>query len=138
MPPPADEPLPYVTADVPGIGGRIKQRAEDFFVQEIPLYEPSGEGEHVYCEIQKVGLTKQDSSNFLERVLELVCAELERDEDVKFARFGNFVVRRKKARVGRNPKTGEEAPITARRVVSFKPSPLLRQRVEAAMSSRSS
>ena len=52
--------------------------------------------------------------------------------------FGNFVVRRKKARVGRNPKTGEEAPITARRVVSFKPSPLLRQRVEAAMSSRSS
>jgi integration host factor subunit alpha len=88
--------------------------------------------------VQKVGLTKQDSSNFLERVLELVCAELERDEDVKFARFGNFVVRRKKARIGRNPKTGEEAPITARRVVSFKPSPLLRQRVEAAMSSRSS
>jgi integration host factor subunit alpha len=86
--------------------------------------------------VQKVGLTKQDSSNFLERVLELVCSELERDEDVKFARFGNFVVRRKKARVGRNPKTGEEAPITARRVVSFKPSPLLRQRVESAMSPR--
>ena len=86
--------------------------------------------------VQKVGLTKQDSSNFLERVLELVCSELERDEDVKFARFGNFVVRRKKARVGRNPKTGEEAPISARRVVSFKPSPLLRQRVEAAMTTR--
>ena len=83
--------------------------------------------------VQKVGLSKQDSSNFLERVLELVCSELERDEDVKFARFGNFVVRRKNARVGRNPKTGEEAPISARRVVSFKPSPLLRQRVEAAM-----
>ncbi len=46
--------------------------------------------------VQKVGLTKQDSSNFLERVLELVRAELERDEDVKFARFGNFVVRRKR------------------------------------------
>lgn len=87
--------------------------------------------------VQKVGLTKQDSSNFLERVLELVCSELEHDRDVKFARFGNFVVRRKKARVGRNPKTGEEAPITARRVVSFKPSPLLRQRVEAALSARS-
>jgi integration host factor subunit alpha len=86
--------------------------------------------------VQKVGLTKQDSSNFLERVLELVCSELERDEDVKFARFGNFVVRRKNARVGRNPKTGEEAPISARRVVSFKPSPLLRQRVEAAMTPR--
>jgi integration host factor subunit alpha len=86
--------------------------------------------------VLKVGITKQDSSNFLERVLELVCAELERDEDVKFARFGNFVVRRKRARVGRNPKTGEEAPITARRVVSFKPSPLLRQRVESSLNGR--
>jgi integration host factor subunit alpha len=86
--------------------------------------------------VQKVGLTKQDSSNFLERVLEMVCSELEHDVEVKFARFGNFVVRRKKARVGRNPKTGEEAPISARRVVSFKPSPLLRQRVEAALTAR--
>lgn len=51
------EQLPYLTRDFPGVGGSIKQRAEDFFVQEIPLYEPSGEGEHVYCEIQKVGLT---------------------------------------------------------------------------------
>lgn len=49
--------LPYLTKDFPGIGGAIKQRVEDFFVQEIPLYEPVGEGEHVYCEIQKVGLT---------------------------------------------------------------------------------
>src|SRR5439155_3016638 len=49
--------LPYLTQDFPGVGGSIKQRPEDFFVQEIPLYEPSGEGEHVYCEIQKVGLT---------------------------------------------------------------------------------
>lgn len=49
--------LPYLTRDLPGIGGVIKQRDEDFFVQEIPLYEASGEGEHVYCEIQKTGLT---------------------------------------------------------------------------------
>jgi len=76
------------------------------------------------------GLNRQDASAFLERVLELVCAELENDKDVKLARFGNFTVRRKNARLGRNPKTGREAPITARRVVSFKPSPLLRQRVE--------
>lgn len=48
--------LPYLTNDFPGVGGVIKQRPEDFFVQEIPLYEPSGEGEHVYCEIQKVGI----------------------------------------------------------------------------------
>jgi tRNA pseudouridine13 synthase len=49
--------LPYLTSDFPGIGGRLKQRPEDFFVQEIPLYEPSGSGEHVYAEIEKVGLT---------------------------------------------------------------------------------
>ena len=52
---------PLSDADFPGIGGTIKNRAEDFFVQEIPLYETSGEGEHVYCEIQKVGLTTFDA-----------------------------------------------------------------------------
>jgi tRNA pseudouridine13 synthase len=54
-------PLPYLTKDFPGIGGRIKQRPEDFFVQEVPLYEPSGHGEHVYAEIQKIGLTTFDA-----------------------------------------------------------------------------
>ncbi len=49
--------LPYLTREHPGVGGVIKQRAEDFFVQELPLYEPAGAGEHVYCEVQKVGLT---------------------------------------------------------------------------------
>ncbi len=84
--------------------------------------------------VRKVGLSKQECSVFLERVLELLCSELERDQDVKLARFGNFVVRNKRARIGRNPRTGQEAPISARRVVTFKPSPLLRQRVEAKMS----
>jgi tRNA pseudouridine13 synthase len=49
--------LPYATPDIPGIGGTIKDRPEDFFVQELPLYDASGEGEHVYCEIQKIGVT---------------------------------------------------------------------------------
>ncbi len=83
--------------------------------------------------VQEVGLTRQDSSDYLERVLEMVCEELVADNPVKLARFGNFVVRRKNARVGRNPKTGKEAPITARRVVTFKPSPLMRRRVEASL-----
>src|SRR5437762_995119 len=48
--------LPYLTTQFPGIGGAIKQRPEDFFVQELPLYEPSGEGEHVYAEVQKIGI----------------------------------------------------------------------------------
>lgn len=49
--------LPCFTPDFPGIGGTLKQRPEDFFVQEVPLYEPTGVGEHVYCEIQKIGMT---------------------------------------------------------------------------------
>jgi tRNA pseudouridine13 synthase len=55
--------LPPLTIDFPGVGGTLKQRAEDFFVQELPLYEPSSEGEHVYCEIEKVGLTTFDAIN---------------------------------------------------------------------------
>lgn len=50
------DPLLHATPDLPGIGGTLKQRPEDFFVQELPLYDPSGEGEHVLFEVQKVGL----------------------------------------------------------------------------------
>src|SRR2546423_11278805 len=57
--------------DFKGIGGTIKNRAEDFFVQEVPLYEPSGEGEHVYCEIQKVGLTTFDAINRIAAALHI-------------------------------------------------------------------
>ncbi len=49
--------LPYLTPDLPGIGGLLKQRPEDFQVEEVPLYDASGEGEHVYAEVQKVGMT---------------------------------------------------------------------------------
>src|SRR5882724_10476175 len=61
--------LPYLTHDIPGIGGTIKNRAEDFFVQELPLYEPSGEGEHVYAEFQKVGLSTFDAIEQIGRAL---------------------------------------------------------------------
>jgi tRNA pseudouridine13 synthase len=63
--------LPYLTPEFPGVGGVIKQRAEDFFVQEIPLYEPSGEGEHVYCEIQKIGLTTFDAMHRIGKALDI-------------------------------------------------------------------
>jgi tRNA pseudouridine13 synthase len=61
--------LPYATPEVPGIGGSIKQYDADFFVQEIPLYEPSGEGEHVYAEVQKTGMTTFDVVTQLSRSL---------------------------------------------------------------------
>lgn len=63
--------LPYLTRDFPGIGGTIKGRAEDFFVQEIPTYEPSGEGEHVYAEIEKVNLTTFDAINRIAAALKV-------------------------------------------------------------------
>jgi len=68
--------LPFVTAEYPGIGGVIKQRAEDFFVQEIPLYEPSGEGEHVYCEIEKLGLTTFDAIDRIARALNISARDI--------------------------------------------------------------
>lgn len=61
--------VPFFINDFDGIGGVIKQRAEDFFVQELPRYEPSGEGEHVYALIQKVGLTTFDAINRIARAL---------------------------------------------------------------------
>lgn len=61
--------LPYLTSDFAGIGGTLKERPEDFFVQEIPAYEPSGTGEHVYVELQKVGLSTFDLVNRLARTL---------------------------------------------------------------------
>ncbi|MEO6436940.1 MAG: tRNA pseudouridine(13) synthase TruD [Tepidisphaeraceae bacterium] len=63
--------LPYLTRDFAGIGGVLKQRAEDFFVQEIPLYEPSGEGEHVYCEIEKINIPTFDAIDAIARALSL-------------------------------------------------------------------
>lgn len=76
--------------------------------------------------VREVGVTRQESADLLDRTLELIGSALEQEHEVKLARFGNFIVRSKSAREGRNPKTGEEAPIAARRVVTFRPSPMLK------------
>ncbi|HWB52578.1 MAG TPA: tRNA pseudouridine(13) synthase TruD [Tepidisphaeraceae bacterium] len=68
--------LPYLLSDFAGVGGRIKTRPEDFFVQEIPLYEPSGQGEHVYCEIQKVGMTTFEAIGKMARALDVPAREI--------------------------------------------------------------
>ena len=79
--------------------------------------------------VREVGLTRQESSHLLDRMLEMISENLEQDGTVKLSRFGNFNVRRKAAREGRNPKTGIQATISARKVVTFKPSPMLKDRV---------
>jgi tRNA pseudouridine13 synthase len=61
----------YLTADQPGIGGRLKVRAEDFFVEEIPLYLPTGEGQHVYVEIEKIGLSTYAAIKTIARALNI-------------------------------------------------------------------
>lgn len=80
--------------------------------------------------VNKVGLTRQESSELLDRTLDLIGQALEQENEVKLSRFGNFVVREKAARQGRNPKTGVQAKISARRVVTFRPSPMLKERVD--------
>lgn len=71
------------------------------------------------------GLSRTQAKNIVEATLETMCATLEAGESVKLRGFGSFQVRSKRARVGRNPKTGKEYPITARRVLTFHPSPRL-------------
>lgn len=79
---------------------------------------------------KRCGVSRAVGGRFLEATLGAMEAALVAGATVKLARFGNFVVREKRERVGRNPKTGEEARITPRRVVTFRPSQLMRARVE--------
>ena len=83
---------------------------------------------------EQVGLTRQDSSEMVERVLELMCLALEDGQQVKLSGFGVFQVRAKRARMGRNPKTGEPAPIDPRRVIGFRASQVMKARVDRALS----
>lgn len=79
----------------------------------------------------EVGLNKREAREFIDNYFEAIRASLEAGDSVKLSGFGNFQLRDKKTRPGRNPKTGEEIPITARRVVTFKPGQKLRNRVES-------
>ncbi len=86
----------------------------------------AGLSEAVYREI---GLSLAESSDLVDDVLEQVICALEREETVKISSFGSFLVRRKKQRIGRNPKTGVEVPISPRKVLSFRPSNLLKSNI---------
>jgi integration host factor subunit alpha len=83
---------------------------------------------------QKAGLSRSESLAMVELVLKEITDALERGETVKLSSFGAFVVRKKKVRIGRNPKTGTEATIPPRRVVVFKPSTILKQQINGKQS----
>lgn len=75
---------------------------------------------------EKVGFSKKDSADLVELVFDTIKETLERSEKIKISGFGNFVVRQKKARIGRNPQTGEAIEISARKVLTFRPSQVLK------------
>lgn len=78
---------------------------------------------------KEIGLSLQECSALVDAVIEEVCLALEEDQTVKLSSFGTFSLRHKKPRVGRNPKTGVEVPITERTVLSFNASNLLKSKV---------
>ena len=86
--------------------------------------------EAVYREI---GLSLAESSELVDDVLEHVIVALEDGDNVKISSFGSFLVRQKKERIGRNPKTGVEVPITPRKVLSFRPSNLLKDKINKSL-----
>jgi len=80
---------------------------------------------------REVGLSRNESAELVETVLQSMSDALVAGESVKISSFGTFSVRDKSARIGRNPKTGEEVPIHPRRVLTFRPSHLMKDRVAA-------
>ena len=81
-----------------------------------------------------VGLSRQDCAGLVERTLDLIAGALEDGKQVKLSGFGVFQVRAKRARMGRNPKTGEPAAIDPRRVIGFRASQVMKARIDSALS----
>ena len=80
---------------------------------------------------EEIGLSRKDSNDILDMILDEMTNELVKGNDVKLSSFGTFALRNKKARAGRNPKTGVEDVISPRRVISFKPSQTMRKIINA-------
>lgn len=84
---------------------------------------------------QQVGLSRHESADLVETVLSEISEALVSGNNVKISSFGSFMLRDKRGRIGRNPKTGEEVPIAPRRVLTFKPSQVLKNRINSATKS---
>jgi len=80
---------------------------------------------------EKVGFSKKDSAELVELIFDTIKESLGKNEKIKISGFGNFVVRHKKARVGRNPQTGQAIEISARKVLTFRPSQVLKNVLNA-------
>ena len=78
---------------------------------------------------EKIGFTKKETSDIVDSIFDSIKTALSESKSVKISSFGNFVIREKQSRMGRNPKTGEEVEISARSVVTFKPSQKLKETI---------
>lgn len=95
---------------------------------------PAGQGTLTRADLceavhREIGLSRAESSDLVEGVLDHICDTLVAGDNVKISSFGSFVLRNKGQRIGRNPKTGQEVPIEPRTVLTFRPSQLLRERI---------
>jgi integration host factor subunit alpha len=86
--------------------------------------------------VQKVGLPRNESQELVELVIKVLSERLAEGEAVKLSSFGSFNIRQKGERVGRNPKTGKEVPITPRRVLVFRPSNIMKDRINSGLGRR--
>lgn len=86
---------------------------------------------------EKVGFSKKEAADLVEMVFETLKNTLSQGQKIKISGFGNFVVRDKRSRIGRNPQTGESIEISARRVLTFRPSQVLRAEVNSSLVTKS-
>lgn len=96
---------------------------------KIPAMTKADIVESVY---EKVGFSKKEASEIVELIFDTIKGTLEKGEKIKISGFGNFVVREKRPRIGRNPQTGQEIEISARKVLTFKPSQILKSALNPA------
>ncbi len=87
--------------------------------------------------VEKVGLPRNESQDMVEIILKEISDSLAKGEQVKLSSFGSFGIRSKGERIGRNPKTGQEVPITPRRVLVFKPSNIMKDMINATLATKS-
>ena len=85
---------------------------------------------------QEVGLSRNESTELVESILSQISSSLVGGDNVKISSFGSFLVRQKGGRIGRNPKTGEEVPIAPRRVLVFRPSQVMKERIASSLKGR--
>jgi len=82
---------------------------------------------------KELGISKVEASNFIDDIFDLISFELEKKNKVKIANFGAFNIRKKKQRIGRNPKTKEDKVISSRTVITFKPSKILKNKINKTL-----